>query len=92
MMSPKYLQPYVTLLRIRQKAVRRNVIIAGVLFGFVLFANVFSNLLVEPNNRSLFLNGILILGFGLSLVLALSRLDTIRGLIEFVDELQHEAK
>jgi hypothetical protein len=92
MMSSDYLQQYTTLLRIRQTAARRNVIIAGVIFGACTFVLLMSNLYIEPNNRSLFLNAILIVCFGLGFVFAWSRFDTISGIIEFVDVLRHEAK
>ncbi len=85
-MSPDSIQEYATLLRIRQTAARRSAIIAGVLFGASTFAALYSNLSIESDSRTLFLNTILIMIFGLGFVFEWSRFDTIKGILELVDE------
>ena len=88
MPSLEYLQQYLILLRIRQSAARRAVVITGAVFFISIVAGLVWNLVAELNERSLFLSIVLIMGLGLSFVSAWSRLDALKEIVGLADELR----
>jgi hypothetical protein len=88
MSAIEYLQHYLTLLRIRQSAARRDVVITGAVFAASIVAGLVWNLSAEPNNRSLFLSIVLIVGLGLGFVSAWSRFGLMKEIVGLADELR----
>jgi len=79
---------YLTLLKIRQSAYRRNMYIEGGLFLFSLLATLAMGLLTEWNVRSFYImavfNVLLLVGF----LQAWARLEILKGNIELIDNLK----
>jgi hypothetical protein len=88
MSSIEYLQQYLTLLRIRQSAARRNVMLTGAVFAASIVAGMVWNLVVEPNDRSLFLGIAILVVVGQGFASAWSRLDTLKEIVGLADELR----
>lgn len=92
MISPEHCQQYAVLLRIRQRAARRDSIFLGVIFGVGIAAAFVYNFYSQPNGQSVFLGAALLLIFGLSFTNQLARLEMFRQLLEMVDFLQRESQ
>ena len=87
MVSTDQFASYLTLLKIRQSAYRRNLYIAGGLFLFVVLATLGMGLLTEWNVRSFYImatfNVLLLVGF----LMAWARLEIVKGNIELMRNL-----
>ena len=88
MVSNEQFASYLTLLKIRQSAYRRNMYIEGGLFLFSLLATLAMGLLTEWNVRSFYMmaifNVLLMLGF----LQAWTRLEILKGNIELLNNLK----
>ena len=88
MVSNEQFASYLTLLKIRQAAYRRNMYIEGGLFLFSLLATLAMGLLTEWNVRSFYImaifNVLLMLGF----LQAWTRLEILKGNIELLNNLK----
>ena len=82
------LSEYLVLLKIRQKAYRRDVVFAGGLFVFTLLATTATLLLTEWNARSIWLMGVFLVLFTLGFLMAWARLEITKQNIELVNHLQ----
>jgi Zn-dependent protease with chaperone function len=90
MARTEQLSQYASLLKIRQKARRRDAIIIGSVFLIVVFATIALGLLDELQGRSIYLILGLTLAFGLGFVQTWVRLEIINASLELVDYLQRE--
>lgn len=79
---------YLTLLKIRQSAYRRNLYIVGGLFLFVIIATLGMGLLTEWNVRSFYLMGGFNVLFIVNFLMAWARLEILKGNIELINNLQ----
>ncbi len=87
MSSPDYLQQYLSVLRIRETAARRNAMFASAVFAACLLVALVWSLMVPEDNRSLFLGTGILIVLGLGVASTWSRVDTLKGMAELVDEL-----
>ncbi len=92
MISSEHCQQYAILLRIRQKAARRDSIILGVIWGIGLASAFVYNFLSELNSAGVFLAAMLLILLGFGFVLQLARLEMLRHMLEMVDFLQRESR
>ena len=90
MAHTEQLLQYSSLLRIRQKAGRRDAIIVGSVFLIAVFATLALGLLDELQGRSVYLVWGLILAFGLGFVQIWVRLEITNASLELVGYLQRE--
>jgi hypothetical protein len=81
------LSSYLVLLKTRQKAYYRNVIIAGGLFLLAILATTATLLLTEWNERSIWLMGIFDVLFIVNFLTAWARLEITKQNIELVNNL-----
>jgi len=81
------LSGYLVLLKIRQKAYRRNLVIAGVLFVLAIVATTATLLLTQWNERSIWLMGVFDVLFTVNFLMAWARLEIIKTNIELADHL-----
>ena len=81
------LSSYLALLKIRQKAFYRNVLIAGGLFLLAILATTATLLLTEWNERSIWLMGIFDVLFIVNFLMAWARLEITKQNIELVNNL-----
>jgi hypothetical protein len=82
------LSGYRVLLKIRQKAYHRNVIIAGGGFLFAILSTTATLLLTEWNERSIWLMGIFDVLFVVNFLMAWTKLEITKEKIELVNNLQ----
>ena len=82
------LSGYLVLLKIRQKAYQRNVILGGGLFLFAIVATTASLLFTEWNARSIWLLGIFNVLFTANFLMAWVRLEVTKANIELLNNLQ----
>ncbi len=87
MSSSGHLQQYAILLKCRQVAARRNVIITGAVFGVSIALGLVSSVLAPPNSQSLFLGLALVIAFGLIVVSQWSQYETLKEIMRLVNEL-----
>ena len=92
MISSEHCQQYAILLRIRQKAARRDSFILGAIWGISLAAAFVYNFFSELNSAGVFLALVLLILLGFGFVLQLARLETLRHMLEMVDFLQRESQ
>jgi hypothetical protein len=81
------LSSYLVLLKIRQKAFFRNVIIIGGVFVLAILSTTATLLLADWNARSLWLMGIIDVLFAVSFTMAWARLEFTKENIELVNNL-----
>ncbi len=79
------LSSYLVLLKIRQKAYDRNVIIAGGLLLFAILSTTVTLLLTEWNERTIWLMGMFDVLFVVNFLMAWARLEIIKQNIELVN-------
>jgi len=82
------LSNYMVLLKIRQKAYRRNLIFSGAVFLLAILSTTALLLYTEWNERSIWLMGIMDVLFVASFVMAWARLEITKEKIELVNHLQ----
>ena len=82
------LSGYLDLLKIRQKAYQRNVIIGGSLFVFALLATTATLLATEWNPRSIWLMGLFDVLFVVNFLMAWARREITKEKIDLVNNLQ----
>lgn len=87
MNSAERLNSYLALLKIRQKAYQRLVIIAGALFLLAILATTGTLLLTEWNARSIWLMGIFDIFFAVNFLMAWARHEITQEKIELVNNL-----
>jgi hypothetical protein len=85
------LDQYATLLRIRQKARRRDARLSGGVFLLSLLISIGWGLLSQDLGRSAYLLAGLIAAFGLSFLLVWVRLEIINHTLELIGYLEREA-
>jgi hypothetical protein len=90
MARTEQLSQYASLLKIRQKAGRRDVLIIGSVFLIAVLASIALGLLDKFQGRSIYLLFGLILAFGLGFVQIWVRLEIINASLELVGYLQRE--
>ena len=90
MARTEQLSQYASLLKIRQKAGRRDVLIIGGVFLIAVLAAIALGLLDKFQGRSIYLLFGLILAFGLGFVQIWVRLEIINASLELVGYLQRE--
>ena len=90
MARTEQLSQYASLLKIRQKAGRRDVLIIGGVFLIAVLASIALGLLDKFQGRSIYLLFGLILAFGLGFVQIWVRLEIINASLELVGYLQRE--
>lgn len=88
MESIEHLINYLVLLKIRQKAYHRNLIIVGGLFFLAILLTTATLLFTEWNARSIWLMGIFDILFTMGLLMAWVRLEIIKENIELLNNLQ----
>ncbi len=91
MVSVDQLGQYRSLLRIRQKARRRDVRLSGGVFLVSVLITIGFGLLNEELGRSIYLLGGIILASGLSYLTVWVRLEMINSIMEFMGYLEREA-
>ena len=87
----EHLANYATLLQIRKRAGRRDVIVSGGLLLITLLAIFALGLLEGLSSRSAYLVSAVEIALGLGFVTTWVRLEINKSLIEFLDELQRAA-
>ena len=90
MARTEQLSQYASLLKIRQKARRRDVIIIGSVFLIAVLATIALGLLDKFQGRSIYLILGLILAFGLGFVQIWVRLEIINASLELIGYLQRD--
>ena len=88
MRRPGQLEEYTSTVRIRRRAGRRDARIAGAVFLVVVIAAISYGLLRTPNARSVYLMAALLIGLGLSFVMAWVKLEVATRLLELMDHLR----
>lgn len=88
MESKEHLGNYLVLLKIRQKAYHRYLIIAGGLFFMAILLTTATLLFTEWNVRSIWLMGIFVVLFTMGFLMAWARLEIIKENIELLNNLQ----
>jgi hypothetical protein len=83
-----HLANYLVLLKIRQKAYHRNLIIAGGLFFMTILLTTATLLFTDWNARSIWLMGIFVVLFTMGFLTAWARLEIIKENIELLNNLQ----
>ncbi len=84
------LSGYLALLKIRQKACHRNMIIAGGLFLFAIFSTSATVVLTDWNERSIWLMGMFDVPFIVNFLMTWTRLEITKEAIELVNNLQFQ--
>jgi len=79
---------YLVLLKIRQSAYHRNVLIAGGLFLFAILSTTGTLALIEWNGRSVYLMAMFNVLFIVNFLMAWARLEITKENIELVNHLQ----
>jgi hypothetical protein len=79
---------YLAILKIRQKAYHRNLIIAGGLFLMAILLSTATLLFTEWNARTIWLMGIFDVLFAIGFLIAWARLEIIKENIELLNNLQ----
>jgi hypothetical protein len=92
MVSTEQLTNYLTLLKIRQSAYRRNLYIAGGLFLFSIFTTLGMGLLTEWNVRSFYIMGAFNVLFIVNFLMAWARLEIVKGNIDMLINLSVESR
>ena len=92
MISSEHCQQYAALLRIRQKAARRDSIFIGAILGVGLVVAFVYTFFSQPNSQSIFLTIAIFLVLWLGFALQLARLEMFRHLLEMVDFLERESR
>ncbi|MCC6146068.1 MAG: hypothetical protein IT308_00720 [Anaerolineaceae bacterium] len=88
MLSSERLNAYTALLKIRQIAYRRNVLLTGAMLLAVLLATLAIGLLTPAVDRTLVLMAGFDIAFLLSFLRACTQLEIVKGNIELIDQLQ----
>lgn len=79
---------YMSILRIRQKAYRRNAAFTGILFLVALLGIFAFGMLDLINGRSVYLGMLISVGLGISFLTAWIRLLTISNTIELIENMR----
>jgi len=80
---------YLTLLKIRYSARKRDAIFMGAIFLISIFGMLITGLVTGLGNREVYLVVLLNICFGISFVMALVRLEIVKGNIELLNNLNH---
>lgn len=87
-MTTNKLEDYAKLLKIRQKARRRDMVISGGIFLVSFISFLALRLLGAMTGRSVDLVGAMIVAFGIVSIMAWVRLEVINGTIELLENLK----
>ena len=79
---------YLTLLKIRRSARKRDATFLGVVFLISILGTAMIGLVNGLGNREVYLVALLNISFGISFVMAWARLEIIKGTIELLNNLQ----
>jgi hypothetical protein len=80
---------YLTLLKIRRSARKRDATFLGAIFVISILGTAMTGLVTGLGNREVYLVVLLNISFGISFVIAWARFEIIQGNIELLNNLNH---